>query len=113
MLERISKYRAVWLQVCFDLPVHTKAHRKRYSTFRNRLLKDGYVQMQYSVYMRFCGSGESATVHEKRLQRWVPEEGHVWLMRITDSQYGNSTHYWGKNADPKTHRGPGAQMELF
>jgi CRISPR-associated protein Cas2 len=70
-------------------------------------------QLQYSVYLRYCGSSETADVHEKRLTNWVPPEGHVWVLRITDTQYGKSKHYWGKYRDPKENLGPGAQLELF
>ena len=42
-------------------------------------------QLQYSVYLRYCGSSETADVHEKRLTNWVPPEGHVWVLRITDN----------------------------
>ena len=113
MFERISSYKAVWLQVCFDLPVLTKAQRKEYSQFRKSLLQDGFIQLQYSVYLRFCGSSQTADVHEKRVQKLVPAHGHVWILRITDTQYGNSQHYWGKDCEPKENRGPGAQLELF
>jgi CRISPR-associated protein Cas2 len=111
--DRISKYKIVWLQVCFDLPTQTKRQRKEYSEFRKRLLKDGFIQMQYSVYLRYCGSHETANVHERRLSAWVPPEGHVWLMRFTDTQYSNGKHYWGINMDPKSNLSPGAQLELF
>jgi CRISPR-associated protein Cas2 len=113
VLERLSKYKIVWLQVCFDLPVDTRKLRKEYAIFRKRLLNDGYFQMQYSVYLRFCGSHESADVHERRLNGWIPSHGHVWLLRFTDTQFGNSKHFWGKDRDPKTNMGPGAQLELF
>lgn len=113
MFERVSKYRIVWLQVCFDLPVVSKAQKRRYTDFRKRLLKDGYMQLQYSVYLRYCGSAQTADVHERRLKSWVPSEGHVWILRVTDQQFANSTHYWGKKAMEKENLGPGAQLELF
>jgi CRISPR-associated protein Cas2 len=113
MFERQSNYRIVWLQVCFDLPVATKTQRRQYTVFRKRLLKDGYVQLQYSVYLRYCGSYETADVHERRLKIWVPPEGHVWALRITDNQFSKSSHYWGKNKTPSDNLGPGAQLELF
>lgn len=103
----------MWLQVCFDLPVLTKKQRKEYSSFRKSLLQDGFIQLQYSVYTRYCGSSETADVHEKRVQKLVPPEGHVWVLRITDTQYAASSHYWGKDLNPKENMGPGAQLELF
>jgi CRISPR-associated protein Cas2 len=113
MFERISKYRIVWLQVCFDLPVALKKQRKDYATFRKNLLKDGFIQFQYSVYLRYCGSHETANVHESRVKKWLPEEGHIWVLRITDTQYSKSKHYWGKKRNPDAHQGPNAQLEMF
>ena len=113
MFERISKYRVVWLQVCFDLPVLTKLQRKQYGVFRKRIIKDGFIQLQFSVYMRYCGSSETADVHERRIANWIPPEGHVWILRITDTQYEKSKHFWGKSRNPKENLGPGAQLELF
>ena len=103
----------MWLQVCFDLPVLTKKQRRQYTIFRKKILEDGFIQMQYSVYIRYCASPETADVHERRIQTWVPPEGHIWVIRLTDSQYGNSRHFWGKNKAKKDNLGPGAQLELF
>lgn len=113
MFDRISKYRVVWLQVCFDLPVDTKKRRKEYATFRKRIVQDGFILIQFSVYVRYCASHETADVHERRVSAWLPPDGHVWMMRLTDHQYNSSKHFWGKDRDPRKNLGPGAQLELF
>ena len=51
---------------------------------------------QFSVYMRFCGSLESAQVHIKRIRSFTPESGQVTILSITDKQYSNMIHIWGK-----------------
>lgn len=40
--------------VMFDLPVGTKKERREAAQFRNYLLNEGYVMMQFSVYCRIC-----------------------------------------------------------
>ena len=40
--EAINGYKVMWLYVMFDLPVETKAQRKRATQFRKDLLKDGF-----------------------------------------------------------------------
>jgi CRISPR-associated endonuclease Cas2 len=55
----------------------------------DKLLKDGFSRMQFSVYVRHCASGESADVHEKRINRLLPPLGKVSILRITDKQFGN------------------------
>ena len=56
----------MWLITMFDLPTDTVEARKHYSNFRQSLLKDGFIMMQYSVYIRHCASEENAIVHKKK-----------------------------------------------
>lgn len=107
----LNGYRIMWLFVFFDLPTETKKDRKNASGFRTSLLKDGFAMMQYSVYVRHCASGESADVHEKRIQRLLPPLGKVSILRITDKQYGNIMNFWGKAEVPKAPMP--TQLELF
>ena len=94
--ERLNAYRIMWLFVMFDLPVLTKKERKEATLFRKNLEKDGFVMHQFSVYMRFCGSFESAQVHIKRIRSFTPDTGHVSVLTITDKQYSNIVNIWGK-----------------
>ena len=109
--SRINAYRIMWLLVFFDLPTETKKDRRAYARFRNDLKKDGFNMLQFSVYIRHCASGESADVHENRVQRFMPEKGHVSIIRITDRQYGDIINFWGKETEPLP-SAPG-QLELF
>ncbi len=101
----------MWVIVMFDLPTKTQRDRKRYTEFRRRLLQDGFVRMQYSVYTRHCASRENAETHAKRVERFVPENGDVRSIMITDKQYARMQVYWGKRRKPPA---PGPkQLELF
>ena len=55
----INGYRCMWVIVLFDLPTETKRARKEYAQFRKKLLENGFVKMQYSVYLRNCPSALS------------------------------------------------------
>lgn len=44
----------------FDLPVGTKAERKRATRFRNDILHLGFEMVQFSVYLRHAWSREKA-----------------------------------------------------
>ena len=66
--ERLNAYHVMWLFVMFDLPVTTKKERKESALFRKNLEKEGFVMHQFSVYLRHCGSLESAQVHIKSIQ---------------------------------------------
>jgi CRISPR-associated protein Cas2 len=107
----LNGYRIMWLFVFFDLPTETKKNRRNASQFRGNLLKDGFSMMQFSVYIRHCASGESADVHEKRINKLVPPLGKVSVLRITDKQFGLIINYLGK-AKQENINAP-TQLELF
>ena len=95
----------------FDLPVITKKERKDAALFRKNLEKDGFTMHQFSVYIRYCGSLESAQVHIKRVKSITPEKGHVSVHSITDKQYSNNIHIWG--AIEKKIRPTPLQLDFF
>ncbi len=109
--NRLNAYHIMWLFVFFDLPVVTKKERKIATLFRKNLLKDGFVMLQYSVYVRHCASYESKTVHTKRVKSFLPETGMVSILSVTDKQYGDIINFWGKEKK-KINTGP-IQLELF
>jgi CRISPR-associated protein Cas2 len=108
---RLNGYRTMWLFVLFDLPVDTKAARRAYAQFRKALLKDGFTQLQYSVYGRVCSSADATEVHIKRVQNQLPPDGEVRLLWITDKQFERQRIFWGKTRKlpPKTPM----QLEFF
>ncbi len=107
----VSGYRAVWIIAMFDLPTDTQRARREYTQFRKSLLKDGFSMLQYSVYVRHCASEENAEVHYNRIKGFLPGDGEVRLVTITDKQFGRMQSFWGKmrKAGPVQPR----QLELF
>lgn len=97
---RLNAYHIMWLFVFFDLPVTTKQQRKEAAGFRKNLEKDGFFMMQFSVYTRFCASYETAAVHTKRVESFVPEHGKVSILTVTDKQYGMIRNFIGKSTKP-------------
>ncbi len=95
----------------FDLPMDTNAARRAYTHFRKKLLTDGFTRMQYSVYIRHCASEENANVHIKRVENWVPDDGEVRILCITDKQFERMHIFWGKRRKPP--QTPPQQLELF
>jgi len=106
-----SGYRAVWILLMFDLPTDTERARKDYTIFRKALLRDGFNMIQYSVYVRHCASEENAQVHYERVKNFLPPDGEVRLMVVTDKQFGRMEIFWGKMRKPAP-AGP-RQLELF
>ena len=109
--ENINGYRIMWIFTFFDLPTEKAKQRKAYTDFRKKLLKNGFTMMQYSVYIRHCASRQSMEAHIKRLESYLPPEGMISIMEVTDNQYGRIRNYWGmeeleKDDTPK-------QLEMF
>ena len=115
---RLNAYQIMWLFVFFDLPTLTKTERKEAALFRKRLEGDGFSMMQYSVYIRHCGSRESADVHLRRVKAIIPTSGRVSILCVTDKQYSNIYNFWGKPVSTnskidKKHISMPIQLEIF
>lgn len=109
--ERFNAYRIMWVMVFFDLPTETRHQRKCYTDFRKALLDDGFDMFQFSIYMRHCMSAESADVHRNRVKSFLPEEGKVGILRITDKQFSEMEIF--DCCKKKTLEKPIQQLELF
>ena len=109
--SRLNQYRSMWLLVMFDLPTETKKQRKAAAKFRKMLLSDGFNMFQFSIYLRFCPSYENTEVHATRTRNWMPPDGYVGIMRITDRQYQLMELYY-KGLSHEKETGP-QQLELF
>lgn len=86
----------MWIIVMFDLPTDTKEVRKAYHEFREVLLNDGFTMLQFSVYARHSPSEENAVVHENRVKTFLPDDGEVRLLKITDKQFERMKVFHGK-----------------
>ena len=82
--------------VMFDLPVVTEKERKIATKFRNFLLNDGYIMMQFSVYSRICKNNDDLSKHINRIKANVPTNGNVRLLQVTENQYSNMIMFCGE-----------------
>lgn len=97
--------------VFFDLPVTQKEERRAATRFRNNLLKDGYLMLQWSVYARVCNSMERVQKHLARLRVMVPCSGSVRVMTITEQQFARMELLVGKR--PREEEMATKQLILF
>lgn len=109
--NRLNAYRIMWVICCFDLPVVSKKDQKIANNFRKFLKEDGFMMIQYSIYGRHCPSSENAYVHIERIKKQIPQNGSVFILKITDKQFGESIIYHNckKDDPPKGWQ----QLELF
>lgn len=87
-----------WLLVAFDLPVLSKEQRKRATGFREFLIDDGFMMLQFSVYARPCVTFARQQTHMDRVKRALPPEGSVRAIFITRAQWENSFLFHGPPA---------------
>lgn len=95
----------------FDLPTDTDAAKREYRIFRETLVEDGFVMLQFSVYARHCASYENLDVHVNRVKGWLPPDGHVRVFTFTDKQFQKQLVFYGKIR--ATTPPPAEQLTLF
>ena len=87
------------LMIMFDLPMDTAIERKEYQQFRKKLINEGFLMIQYSVYERVCVSRRTATFLENRIRKFLPNKGIVQSLMVTEKQYNDMHFLVGKTVD--------------
>ena len=101
----------MWLMVMFDLPTITKEEKREYTRFRKYLLKEGFIQLQYSVYAKYLASRENSHKYYRYIQDVVPPGGYVRLLMVTDKQFSDMVSLYGRTIEEVEH--PPEQLLLF
>lgn len=101
----------MWLFVMFDLPVGTKKERKQATGFRNHLLDLGFEMSQFSVYLKYCASGEKAEAVTNKIQPALPPGGKIDILTITDKQFANMRRFYAQSRIKKDDKP--RQLHLF
>lgn len=101
----------MWVMVFFDLPTEDAKARKAYTKFRDQLLQDGFTMFQFSIYTRHCASRENADVHINRVKSFLPPDGHIGILCITDKQFGMMELFYGSKS--ALNNIPNLQLEMF
>ncbi len=84
------------VMIMFDLPVETKKQRRIYSKFRKRLLENGFLMMQYSIYIKSVANKDAADFSVLQIKQFLPQDGHVRSLIITEKQYEKMQILLGK-----------------
>lgn len=90
----------MWCLVMFDLPTQTATQRRAYATFRNFLLDQGFVRVQYSIYTKYSTSGVLSARAVNLIKRAVPCTGEIRLLHITDRQWADMVCYFNSQQIP-------------
>lgn len=78
--------------VFFDLPTETATDRRVYSKFRKFLIKEGFIMMQESVYVKLVLNTSITNSIKEKINKNKPPKGIVQMLVITEKQF-NSMEY--------------------
>ena len=81
------RYNVMRVLCMFDLPVDTDKEKREYRNFKKKLILEGFVMLQYSVYIRTCPNRQYSERLQKRLAKNLPANGNIRLLEITEKQY--------------------------
>jgi CRISPR-associated protein Cas2 len=95
-LSEKERGRFMRILVFFDLPIETAKQRKDYRTFRTKLLKEGYIMVQKSVYAKLATNENAVIAAIGRLEKIKPPEGLVQVLRVTERQFTTMACITGK-----------------
>lgn len=73
--------------VFFDLPTVTAADRREYSRFRKSLIKEGFLMMQESVYVKLALNATTAQSVMQAVRKKKPSRGLVQMLMVTEKQF--------------------------
>ena len=73
--------------VFFDMPTESAFDRREYSRFRKYLIKNGFMMMQESVYIKLTLNQTAAKLLVDSIKRSKPSVGLVQVLVITEKQF--------------------------
>ncbi len=82
-----SSYRNMRVMVLFDLPSVSKVEKRNYVRFRKRIMEDGFMMLQFSIYVRYCRNPQDAKKHIQRIESFAPRDGNIRILCITEHQF--------------------------
>ena len=73
----------------FDLPMNNKKEQRAYRKFRKQIMNQGFIMMQYSIYVKTCNNRDAVENAKRKVKAVSPKDGNVRLMEVTENQYMN------------------------
>lgn len=75
--------------VMFDMPTTTARERHNYRIFVKELEREGFVRIQFSVYVKICINFAETKETEKKLIPFIREDCTIQSLALTEKQYSN------------------------
>lgn len=71
----------------FDLPSQEDYEKKEYRIFHKNLIKNGFVMIQFSVYVKAINSYSKINREINKLRKSIPKNGNIRVLSVTEKQY--------------------------
>lgn len=92
-----SKYRQMRIMIFYDLPMDDKEKVREYGQFRKQLLKHGFYQLQYSIYVKVVKNEAGFEKFVRMIQHYIPKSGNIRIMKVTEKQYDSMIFLQGSS----------------
>lgn len=81
----------------FDLPVETETDRRNYRVFRKKLIQDGFIMLQNSVYAKMALNPSAAQMVRDRVDKFKPPAGIIQILIVTENQFASMEYLLGES----------------
>lgn len=71
----------------YDFNMKEENELKEYNKFHRYIQSLGFIMMQYSVYYRVANTNSKADSFVKLVEKKLPSNGHVRILKITDREF--------------------------
>ena len=71
----------------YDLPVETDSQRKAYDKKKKKLITNGFIMLQKSVYTKLVINRQSMELEINKVKTILPKEGLVQILTVTEKQF--------------------------
>lgn len=83
--------------VFFDLPSVTKEDKRNYLAFRKKLIQNGFIMLQESVYCKLLTTPTVEISSRNLLHKCKPPKGLVQVLVVTEKQYSKMEFIVGES----------------
>ena len=93
----MSGLRFMRILVFFDLPTLPNEDKRNYRSFRNALIKNGFIMLQESVYCKLMTSPSVESSVKNMIQKNKPPQGIVQTLLVTEKQFSKMDYVVGES----------------
>ncbi len=85
------------IMIFYDLPMDDKDKVREYNHFRKELLKLGFYQLQFSIYVKVVQNEGGYKTFLRQIKSAIPKSGNIRILKITEKQYESMVFLQGKS----------------